>query len=146
MNQLDQIDVKILNLLQDNARISISEIGRTINMTAPAVTERVKRLEEKGIIQGYRADIDQSKLGKAVTAFLLIQTDRCDKLTAFCERSPEVMELHQISGQYNFLMKVVSESISALDQFRIACSEYGFTQTLTVLSSTFQVKPIELGS
>lgn len=140
---MDQIDLRILNLLQDNARISISEIGRSINMTAPAVNERVKRLEEKGVIQGYRAIIDHSKLGLMVTAFILIQTDRCTELSTFCEQTPEVIELHQISGQSNFLMKVVTESMAALEAFRIVCSRYGFTQTLTVLSTTFSGKHIE---
>ncbi|KHF33015.1 HTH-type transcriptional regulator LrpC [Paenibacillus sp. P1XP2] len=84
---MDQTDLKILNILQDNARITISELGRMINMTGPAVTERVRRLEEKGVIRSYRAMLSPEKLGKAITAFVAIQANRCDLFTDFCRRS-----------------------------------------------------------
>ncbi|WP_339321166.1 Lrp/AsnC family transcriptional regulator [Paenibacillus sp. FSL W8-0194] len=141
---MDQTDLKILNILQDNARITISELGRMINMTGPAVTERVRRLEEKGVIRSYRAMLSPEKLGKAITAFVAIQANRCDLFTDFCRRSPDVAEVHQISGQFNFLIKVVTESMQSLDRFRKECSEYGFTQTMTVLSTPFDPKGVPL--
>ncbi|MFD1952836.1 Lrp/AsnC family transcriptional regulator [Paenibacillus thailandensis] len=141
---MDQIDLKILRLLQENARIPISEIGRLINMTGPAVNERVKRLEEKGVIRSYRAILSPAKMGKAVSAFILIQAERCETFAEFCGQSPDVEELHQISGQYNFLVKVVTESMESLERFRLACSKHGFTQTMTVLSTSFDSKGIAL--
>ncbi|WP_339265553.1 Lrp/AsnC family transcriptional regulator [Paenibacillus sp. FSL K6-1330] len=70
---MDQIDLQILELLKNNARISFSELGRKVNMTQPAVSERVKRLEEKGVITGYRAVLSPDKMGKGVTAFILFK-------------------------------------------------------------------------
>lgn len=132
---MDHIDVQILELLKNNARISFSELGRTVNMTQPAVSERVKRLEEKGVITGYRAILSPERMGKGVTAFILIQANRCDQLTAFSKQSSEVVEIYQISGQYNFLMKIETASMKTLEAFIYECSAYGHTTTMTVLSS-----------
>jgi DNA-binding Lrp family transcriptional regulator len=132
---MDQIDLQILELLKHNARISFSELGRKVNMTQPAVSERVKRLEEKGVITGYRAVLSPDKMGKGVTAFILIQASHCDRLTAFAKQSQEVIEIYQVSGQYNFLMKIETASMKSLENFIYQCSEYGHTTTMTVLST-----------
>lgn len=132
---MDQIDLQILELLKHNARISFSELGRKVNMTQPAVSERVKRLEEKGVITGYRAVISPEKMGKGVTAFIMIQATHCDRLTAFAKQSQEVAQIYQVSGQYNFLMKIETASMKSLESFIYQCSEYGHTTTMTVLST-----------
>lgn len=139
---MDAIDAKILAILQQNARISISQLGRMINMTQPAVRERVKRLEEQGVIRSYRAILNEEKLGKQVTAFVLVQANSCDQLIQFCEEAPEVIEMYQLSGQYNFLLKVVTETMHTLNVFIQHCSEIAFTSTMTVLSKPFEEKPI----
>ncbi|OZB98486.1 Lrp/AsnC family transcriptional regulator [Paenibacillus sp. XY044] len=141
---MDQIDLSILDILQKDARISISELGRMINMSGPAVTERIRKLEDKGVIQSYRAVLSPEKIGKPITAFILVQANQCNALTEFCAQSPDVLELHQISGQYNFILKVVAASMQSLEEFRMACSKYGFTQTITVLSTTFDSKGFAL--
>jgi len=84
-------------------------------------------------------------MGKAVTAFILIQVDNCETFSEFCRQSSEVTELHQISGQYNSLIKVVTESMETLERFRTTCSKYGFTVTLTVLSTSFDAKKFDFG-
>ncbi len=132
---MDQIDLQILELLKHNARISFSELGRKVNMTQPAVSERVKRLEEKGVITGYRAVISPEKMGNGVTAFIMIQASHCDRLTAFAKQSQEVAQIYQVSGQYNFLMKIETASMKSLEAFIYQCSEYGHTTTMTVLST-----------
>ncbi|MCH5586126.1 Lrp/AsnC family transcriptional regulator [Shimazuella sp. AN120528] len=143
---MDQIDAKIITLLQQNARISISQIGRLINMTQPAVGERVRKLEDRGIIKGYQVVLDPEKLGKQIMAYILIQTENCGNLVEFCNQSPEVIEAHQLSGQFNFIIKVMTESMQTLNSFLHTCSKYGFTTTMTVLSSPTDTKalPIEI--
>jgi len=131
---MDQIDLQILELLKHNARISFSELGRKVNMTQPAVSERVKRLEEKGVITEYRTVLSAEKMGKGVTAFILIQASHCGRLTTFANQSQEVVEIYQVSGQYNFLMKIETGSMKSLETFIYQCSEYGHTTTMTVLS------------
>ncbi|MFB4323062.1 winged helix-turn-helix transcriptional regulator [Priestia sp. BR_2] len=131
---MDQIDLQILELLKHNARISFSELGRKVNMTQPAVSERVKRLEEKGVITEYRTVLSAEKMGKGVTAFILIQASHCGRLTTFAKQSQEVVEIYQVSGQYNFLMKIETGSMKSLETFIYQCSEYGHTTTMTVLS------------
>ncbi|WP_326288744.1 Lrp/AsnC family transcriptional regulator [Bacillus glycinifermentans] len=74
---MDSVDRNILSLLHENARMPIAEIGRKIAMTQPAVTERIRKLEEKGIIAGYKAILAPKKLGKDVTAFVLFKTNNC---------------------------------------------------------------------
>lgn len=102
-------------------------------MTQPAVSERVKRLEEKGVITGYRTVLSPDKMGKGVTAFILIQASHCDRLTAFAKQS-----IYQVSGQYNFLMKIETASMKSLEAFIYDCSEYGHTTTMTVLSTPLE--------
>ncbi|GIP03657.1 AsnC family transcriptional regulator [Paenibacillus lautus] len=131
---MDQIDLQILEFLKHNARISFSELGRKVNMTQPAVSERVKRLEEKGVITEYRTVLSAEKMGKGVTAFILIQASHCGRLTTFAKQSQEVVEIYQVSGQYNFLMKIETGSMKSLETFIYQCSEYGHTTTMTVLS------------
>ncbi|QRG69009.1 Lrp/AsnC family transcriptional regulator [Brevibacillus choshinensis] len=139
---MDQIDLKILEALQQNARISFSELGRSINMTQPAVSERVRKLEEKGIIDSYRTIVSPEKLGKSITAFILVQTNNCDRLTAFGNQSDDVVEMHQLSGQFNFMLKIQTHSMQSLNDFLSQCSQYGFTSTMTVLSTPLAFKGI----
>jgi Lrp/AsnC family leucine-responsive transcriptional regulator len=139
---MDQIDSKILSLMHENARIPISEMSRMIAMSQPAVTERIRKLEEQGIITAYRAQLSPHKLGKYTTAFVLFKTNNCKDFVAFSEASPEIVDLYRISGEYNFLMKVLTETTESLAHFLDACSDFGFSTTLIVLSTTFEDKSL----
>jgi DNA-binding Lrp family transcriptional regulator len=139
---MDQTDLKILELLQQNARTTISQLGRMINMTQPAVSERVRKLEEQGVISGYHAVIDPEKLGKQVTSFVLVQANDCGKLTEFCKQTSEVVEMYQLSGDFNYILKVVTHSLKTMNQFILMCSKYGFTKTMTVMSTPIKSKTI----
>lgn len=77
-------------------------------------------------------------MGKGVTAFILIQASHCDRLTAFAKQSQEVTQIYQVSGQYNFLMKIETASMKSLEAFIYDCSEYGHTTTMTVLSTPLE--------
>ncbi|PDZ09465.1 AsnC family transcriptional regulator, partial [Bacillus pseudomycoides] len=91
---MDHIDQRILHILQENGRISMTELGKMVNLSTPAVKERVKKLEDKNIITAYRAVIDLEKLNKNVTAFVLFESKKCQQFRNFCKENPMVFECH----------------------------------------------------
>ncbi|MGO4109863.1 Lrp/AsnC family transcriptional regulator [Paenibacillus sp. YAF4_2] len=139
---MDHIDYKILSILHDNARITISEMSRIIAMSQPAVTERLRKLEEQGVITGYRAEISPSKLGKYTTAFVLFKSNNCKEFEAFVEASPEIVDFYRTSGEYNYLLKVITETSETLEAFLETCNPFGFSLTNVVLSTRFEHKSL----
>ncbi|MCZ8520688.1 MULTISPECIES: Lrp/AsnC family transcriptional regulator [Paenibacillus] len=139
---MDQIDYKILSVLEENARIPIAEMSRMIAMSQPAVTERIRKMEEQEVITGYRADLSPSKLGKHTSAFVLFKSTDCKAFEAFSEASPEIIDLYRISGEFNYLMKVVTENGESMARFLDACHAFGFSTTLIVLSTPFEDKSL----
>lgn len=142
---MDHIDRQILALLEDNARVSLAEIGRTVSMTQPAVAERVRRLEEQGVILGYRAVLSPKKLGRGVTTFVQFKTNDCLRFERFCEQEPEVLELYRTSGEYNYLVKIGTDSLEAYTDFQRRCGAYGFSLSMTVLAPVIAGKPLSVG-
>lgn len=139
---MDHVDKEILIILQEEARISMTELGKAVGLSQPAVTERVRRMEEKGIIKQYRAIVSPDKANKHVSAYLLFHTKRCEKFIEFCKEHPDVLELHRISGQNNYLLKVVTDSMPSLEAFINASGEHGDSTTLIVMSSPIEQKKI----
>ena len=139
---MDQIDKNILLCLQSQARLSMTELGKIVGLSQPAVTERVRRLEDKGVISQYRAIVSPEKINKHATAYLLFHSKDCNKFVQFCKETPEIMECHRISGQYNHLVKVVTESLSSLEQVINLLGTYGDSTTLIVLSSPIDHKEL----
>ncbi|WP_139992883.1 Lrp/AsnC family transcriptional regulator [Paenibacillus paridis] len=137
---MDQIDAKILSLLHENARMPISEMSRMIAMSQPAVTERLRKLEEQGIINAYRVQLSPQKLGMHTTAFVMFKTNSCPDFITFCEESPEIVELYRTSGEYNFLMKVLTETTASLANLLDKSNVFGFSSVLIVLSTAFEDK------
>ncbi|KMK75620.1 Lrp/AsnC family transcriptional regulator [Alkalihalobacillus pseudalcaliphilus] len=139
---MDQLDKEILLVLQEKGRITMTELGKEVLLSQPAVTERVRRIEEKGIIDHYRAVVKAEKVNNAVTAFLLFHTKTCEHFVDACSKSNEVVELHRISGQYNFLVKMVSETLHTLETAINEMGTFGDSTTLIVLSSPIENKKI----
>lgn len=110
MRELDRIDRKILDLLQKNGRIAITDLAQKVGLSATPCTERVRRLEREGVITGYHARVDPHALGKNLLVFVEIKLsaksgevfDRVKKELAFV---PEVMECHLVSGDFDYLVK-----------------------------------------
>lgn len=106
---LDDVDLQILELLQDNARIANAEIARSVGLTPPAALERIRKLEKKGVVRGFHARLDPTQLGRAMLAFVLLRTnetlDDPDTSDAI-SRLPEVQELHHVAGEDCYLLKV----------------------------------------
>ncbi|MFE6076588.1 Lrp/AsnC family transcriptional regulator [Paenibacillus sp. NPDC057886] len=132
---MDHVDKQILFYLQKQARISMTELGKSVGLSQPAVTERVKRMEEKGIIEEYHTVISPEKIGKLATAYMLFQTRDCLAFLDYVHASPHIAECHRISGEHSYLLKVVTESTRTLEEFSNQCDKYGTYTILIVMSS-----------
>lgn len=112
---IGDIDVKILNIIQKDARISNAEIARQIGLAPSAVLERVRKLEERGVIQGYAAEIDPAQVGFGLTAFVFVRTsDRCGGTDTVLAEIPEVLEVHDVAGEDCYLLKVRAKNTDEL--------------------------------
>lgn len=134
---LDQVGWQILSALQQDARLSFTELGRRVGLSLPAVAERVRRMEDAGIITGYRADVDATKIGMSMTVFVRLTTTgtQYPKIIALAQELPEVLECHHLTGTDSFIMKVIVSSIAHLETLITQLSTYGQTTTSIVLSS-----------
>lgn len=134
---LDSTDWKILRHLQQDARLSYNELGRRIGLSAPATTERVRRLEESGIITGYSARIDPTKVGMPLLALIHLRCDQgsCLLRTSSLEKFPEVLELHKLSGSHCLALKVALSSMQHLEAFNHRLSVHGALVVHLVTSS-----------
>ena len=118
----DKTDLKILSMLQQNARLTIKEMAQELNLSTTPVFERIKRMEKGGLIKKYVAIIDPRLLGKTLHAFIHISINEHSKkgLEAFVEQIielPEVLECHHISGVFDFILKTIFDDMEAYNQF-----------------------------
>lgn len=135
---LDDIGRQILRALQEDARISFSELGRRVGLSSPAVAERVRRMEEKGIILGYKAIVNLEKIGLPITALVRVNTHdnaASKTLEKMAKEMPEVLECHNLTGEDGLIFKVVVSNVRHLEEIIMAIGEYGQTNTSIVLSS-----------
>lgn len=141
---IDDIDRKILAELQQNARTAFAEIGRRVGLTTPAVIERVRKLEDAGIITGYRAEVDAAKVGFPITAFVRMSISGVDysQIIQVAEGSKEVLECHRGTGGDSFIMKVAVASVEHLQNLIDRLTPYGITTTSIVLSSPVKSRVI----
>ena len=133
----DERDIAILHALQEDGRIPLTELGRRIGLSQPAVSERVKRLEEAGIITGYGARIDPRALNLGLMAIVRLRTTHehiraCLKL--FAER-PEIVEVHRVTGEDCFILKAVVPAPGDLAGLVDAIGPFGAITTCVVLKS-----------
>ncbi len=142
---IDTIDWKILKELQENARISFAELGRRVNLTTPAVIERVRKLEDAKIITAYRAEIDTAKIGLPITAFIRMSISGVDysKIIDVAEKSSEVLECHRGTGGDSFILKVAVSDVEHLQNLIDRLVPFGITTTSIVLSSPVKSRVIE---
>jgi Lrp/AsnC family leucine-responsive transcriptional regulator len=134
---LDEIGWKILSELQQNARIAFAELGRRVGLSTPAVTERVHKMEDAGIILGYRAQIDPAKVGLPILAFINVKVSG-ENLAHFMDLAasrPEVLECHRVTGAESFLLKAAVADVVHLEHLLDALMPYVATTTSMVLST-----------
>lgn len=104
---INEIDKKILNIIQKDARVSNAEIARQVGLAPSAVLERVRKLEERGVIRGYSAELNPAQMGFGLTAFIAVRTHECCYETdKFLAEIPEVLEVHDVAGEDSYLLKV----------------------------------------
>ncbi|CAL2062515.1 Lrp/AsnC family transcriptional regulator [Tenacibaculum sp. 190524A05c] len=133
---VDQIDQLILNALNYNSRISFADIGRKINLSPSAVRERIQKLEDHEIIKNYTAEIDYSKVGYGIEAFIILKL-HSGKLKLFLNESKkfkEIKKAYRITGSQNIHMKVVLKNQLHLQEFIDQLIDYGDTTTHLILS------------
>jgi len=140
---LDETGWQILQELQQNARLSFSELGQRVGLSSPAVTERVRRMEDAGIITGYRAEINTTKVGFPITAIIRMSAPGdCKQLNATVGAFPEVLESDRVAGGDSVIMKVIATSMEHLEELIDRLAVYGSTTTSIVLSSPMKKKCI----
>ncbi|MCG7409219.1 Lrp/AsnC family transcriptional regulator [Paenibacillus sp. ACRRX] len=137
---MDHVDKQILSHLQSQARMSMTELGKNVGLSQPAVTERVRRMEERGIITEYRTIVSPEKIGKHAAAYMLVRTRECHPFLDFCRSNPDVVECYRISGEHNYLLKVISSSTQSLEEFGNQCDKYGTYTILIVMSAPIDHK------
>lgn len=143
-SQLDPTDWQILSELQADARLSYAELGRRVGLSSPAVQERVRKLEDMGIIEGYKAVINTESMGLGIMAYVKVggSCRVIDEFVEFTETVPEIMECHVLLGDDCFLLRVVAESIAHLEDILLKLKHYGETATSVVLNSPLLSRPV----
>lgn len=134
---LDPTDIAIIEALQDDGRISVSELGRKVGLSQPATSERLKRLEDRGIVKGYRAVIDPAALGLGMMAIIRLRTTHEHIKTCLRQFSemPQVIEVLRLTGEDCFHLKVIVPSPADLETIVDAIARYGSVTTAIVLRS-----------
>jgi len=133
---MDHIDTQILQQLQQNAKISMKELATTVHLSSPAVIERVKKLEEQGVIEGYHAKVNLKKMERTIEAIILFKSIDCKSLSSFCNAHPDVLACYRVAGEISYIVQLATYSVETLEQFIDAAMPYGTPSTNIVLSST----------
>lgn len=142
---IDTLNWQILESLQKNARVSFAEIGRKVGLTSPAVAERVKKMEDSGIIKGYKAQVSYHKTGHQLKAVITLRAFM-GRLKPFLEKVKEFKEVincYRITGNENIIMEVVLYDQSHLEEFIDKLITYGETKTHIILSNVVDQGPIK---
>jgi len=141
--EIDPVNLRVLKELQRDPRLTMSELGRRVGMSSPAVTERVRRLEEAGVIQGYRVELNPTALGLPITAYIRIRPSpgQLSKIAELAQQIPEVVECHRVTGEDCFILKVYIPAIDQLDRLLDRFLLYGSTTTNLIQSSPVPLRP-----
>ena len=133
---LDQIDVTILEILQKNGRTRRNEVAERVGLSLPAASERLRKLEESGYIQGYFAKVNHKLLGKDITAFVTVTVDSSKHFHAFLDHAgstDEILECHAITGEGTHMLKVRTESTGSLEKLLAKIQSWvGVTKSTTM--------------
>lgn len=140
----DATDWRILDVLQRDGRASYAELARAVSMSASAVTERVRRLEEAGIIQGYAAVVDPERIGLPVLAFVRLRypTGNYKPFHDLVAATPEILEAHHVTGDDCFVLKVAARSMRHLEEVSGRIGALGSVTTSVVYSSPLPRRPV----
>ena len=155
MERIDEIDVKILTLLQKQGRMKRNRIAEEVGLSVPSVSERMRKLEERGVIEGYHTFINAKKLHIDITAFIRVMVDNSDDYLTFVNKSQEleeVLEVHSITGEGSHILKVRTRNTTSLESLLAKIQSWPSvhgTSTSIVLSTyketrSLSIEPTEL--
>jgi Lrp/AsnC family leucine-responsive transcriptional regulator len=141
---VDHMDWALLRELQADARLSYSELSRRVHLSPPAVAERVRRLEDSGVLTGYHAHVDLAKAGRHVVALIRMSCygTRCVLRDDEVATWPEILEIHRVTGDTCSLLKVAATSIDAFEAVIDRLAGYGTPSSTMILSTPLQWRPI----
>ena len=143
---MDRTDYQILNILQADSRTTLRQIGDQVGLTAPAVSERIHRMEEKQVIRGYRIDVDREQLDCSMTGFILVapEPEKYQSFCEFCQKNPAIISHYHVIGVFNALLRFAVRGTRELDELLSAIKRYGDSQTSVQLKTYFETKEIVL--
>lgn len=138
----DHYDTRILAELQADARLSMAELGRRVHLSQPAVTERVRKLEEAGIITGYRALVDPLRLGYAIRALVRVGRHDYDAIVARIEATPEVVSAYNVTGEDSWVLEIAVTNVTHLDDVLRQFCLMTDTSTAVILNVIREREPL----
>jgi Lrp/AsnC family transcriptional regulator, leucine-responsive regulatory protein len=143
---LDETDQRLLRELQENSRLSLAELGRRVNLSSPAVAERLQRLERTGVITGYRAEVDPKAIGYPIAAFVRIRptTRQLQRIPELAREVPEVVECHRVTGEDCFVLKLHLRAMDDLEDILDRFIVLGQTTTSIIHSTPVAGRPLPL--
>jgi Lrp/AsnC family transcriptional regulator, leucine-responsive regulatory protein len=141
---MDEIDVRLLKHLQENARITVSQLSQILNLSRPSVTERLRRLEEREIILGFTARVSPAGVGRNVLVIIEIGqlNVACHKFESFVAADPDILECHRVTGTFSYMMKAAVPSMAHLELLVDRLIPFGRVTTSVVLSTPVAFRPI----
>lgn len=144
LQSLDDLDWRLLAELQRDGRLSFNELARRVHLSPPAVAERVRRLEQRGVITGYTATVDRAQVGQPIVCFIELRCDhgRCLLRTTTAEDYPEISEIHKLSGERCSMLKVHATSLQHLEGVIERIGEHGEMRSHIVLSTQYEGRPV----
>ncbi|MEO9653695.1 Lrp/AsnC family transcriptional regulator [Marinomonas sp.] len=133
---MDRIDLKLIKALEQNARMTYAQLGKLVHLSAPAVTERVRKLEEQGVIAGYHAMVNLEKVGVPITALVECEVYRTKEreFKALVLSLEEVIDCYNVTGPSAFMLRVAVTSMSKLDELLERLIDLSDTRTMMVLA------------
>lgn len=143
---MDTIDLKIVDILQADGRVTMKELGQRVGLTSPATIERVKKLEESGVIAGYKAIINIAQAGLPVRAFLLLTAGdvSAETVAEFAQGHENILQCHRVAGGASHLMEAAMADLGGLENLLDELSHLGLVEPLLVLSSPVEHKSVVL--
>ena len=143
---MDRTDYQILNILQRDCRATLKSIGDQVGLTAPAVSERTRRLEEQGIIQGYRIEINRERLNCNMTGFIFValEPEKYSSFCEFCRNNASIVSHYHVIGVFNALLRFAVQGTQELEELLSTIKQYGDSQTSVALKTYFDSKDIPL--
>ena len=144
MSDLDDLNRRILRALHADPRMSMSALGRQVGLSAPSVTERVQRMQQAGVIAGFRMDVDPAALGLPVSAFVRLRPapGQLSRLAELAASIDQVSECHRITGEDCFLVRVHAATVAALEEVLDRFLVHGQTISSIVVTSPVPPRPL----